>query len=159
MDKKETNIRVSGDVSGQLAIGDNITQKQTIETHQSQVSQVDMDALRQMLADLKVKVEAEAPDDKKDAALERVSELEEAITAEKPDLTTMEYDLLELLIRKRARVLNRDYLMESLKGYEWETFDRSIDVAISRLRHKLDDNAGNPRFIKTVRGVGYMFIG
>jgi hypothetical protein len=91
MDKKETNIRVSGDVSGQLAIGDNITQKQTIETHQSQVSQVDMDALRQMLADLKVKVEAEAPDDKKDAALERVSELEEAITAEKPDLTTMEY--------------------------------------------------------------------
>jgi hypothetical protein len=91
MAKKETNIRVSGDVSGQLAIGDNITQKQTIETHQSQVSQVDMDTLRQMLADLKGKVEAEAPEDKKDAALERVSELEEAITAEKPDLTTMEY--------------------------------------------------------------------
>jgi len=91
MDKKETNIRVSGDVSGQLAIGDNITQKQTIETHQSQVSQVDMEALRQLLADLKVKVEAEAPEEKKDAALERVSELEEAITAEKPDLTTMEY--------------------------------------------------------------------
>ena len=94
------------------------------------------------------------------SGLELHPERREVLLEGKPlDLTTMEYDLLELLIRKRARVLNRDYLMESLKGYEWETFDRSIDVAISRLRHKLDDNAGNPRFIKTVRGVGYMFIG
>ena len=75
------------------------------------------------------------------------------------ELTTMEYDLLELMIRKKARVLSRDYLMESLKGYEWETFDRSIDVAVSRLRHKLSDPASNPRYIKTVRGVGYMFVG
>jgi len=94
------------------------------------------------------------------SGLELHPERREVLLEGKPlDLTTMEYDLLELLIRKRARVLNRDYLMEALKGYEWETFDRSIDVAISRLRHKLDDNAGNPRFIKTVRGVGYMFIG
>ncbi len=75
------------------------------------------------------------------------------------DLTTMEFDLLHLMIRKRGRVLSRDYLMESLKGYEWETYDRSIDVAVSRLRHKLDDDPTTPRFIKTVRGVGYMFVG
>ncbi len=75
------------------------------------------------------------------------------------DLTTMEFDLLDLMIRKRGRVLSRDYLMESLKGYEWETYDRSIDVAVSRLRHKLNDDPATPRFIKTIRGVGYMFVG
>ncbi len=74
------------------------------------------------------------------------------------DLTTMEYDMLELLVKKKGRILSRDFIMESLKGYEWEVYDRSIDVAISRLRGKLGDNPGNPRFIKTIRGVGYMFI-
>ncbi len=74
------------------------------------------------------------------------------------ELTTMEYDMLELLVKKKGRILSRDFLMESLKGYEWEVFDRSIDVAISRLRAKLGDDPGNPRFIKTVRGAGYMFL-
>ncbi|NOZ13292.1 MAG: response regulator transcription factor [Acidobacteria bacterium] len=74
------------------------------------------------------------------------------------DLTTMEYDMLELLVKKKGRILSRDFIMESLKGYEWEVYDRSIDVAISRLRAKLGDNPGSPRFIKTVRGAGYMFI-
>lgn len=75
------------------------------------------------------------------------------------DLTTMEFDLLDLMIRKRGRVLSRDYLMECLKGYEWEAYDRSIDVAVSRLRHKLTDDPATPKFIKTIRGVGYMFVG
>jgi DNA-binding response OmpR family regulator len=74
------------------------------------------------------------------------------------DLTTMEYDMLELLVTKKGRILSRDFIMESLKGYEWEVYDRSIDVAISRVRAKLGDNPGSPRFIKTVRGAGYMFI-
>ncbi len=74
------------------------------------------------------------------------------------DLTTMEYDMLELLVTKKGRILSRDFIMESLKGYEWEVYDRSIDVAISRLRSKLGDNPGSPQFIKTVRGAGYMFI-
>ena len=74
------------------------------------------------------------------------------------DLTTMEYDMLELLVKKKGRILSRDFIMESLKGYEWEVYDRSIDVAISRLRAKLGDNPASPRFVKTVRGAGYMFI-
>jgi DNA-binding response OmpR family regulator len=74
------------------------------------------------------------------------------------DLTTMEYDMLELLVTKKGRILSRDFIMESLKGYEWEVYDRSIDVAIRRVRAKLGDNPGSPRFIKTVRGAGYMFI-
>jgi two-component system phosphate regulon response regulator OmpR len=75
------------------------------------------------------------------------------------NLTTMEYDLLELLVKKRGKILDRDFIMESLKGYEWAAFDRSIDVAISRLRNKLNDNPSNPKFIKTVRGAGYIFVG
>ncbi len=84
----------------------------------------------------------------------------EAVLNETPlNLTTMEYDLLELLVKKRGKILDRDFIMESLKGYEWAAFDRSIDVAISRLRNKLNDNASNPKFIKTVRGAGYIFVG
>jgi len=55
------------------------------------VTEADLTELRQVLTDLKAKVAAEAPLEKKDAALERVEELEEAVTAEEPDLTTMEY--------------------------------------------------------------------
>ena len=46
--------------------------------------------------------------------------------------------------------------MEVLKGQEFESFDRSIDVHVSKLRSKLDDDPKEPRYIKTVRGVGYM---
>lgn len=77
----------------------------------------------------------------------------------KLDLTTMEYDLLELLAAHKGRVLSRDFIMDRLKGYEWEAYDRSIDIAVSRLRAKLGDTPSDPRFIKTVRGAGYMFIG
>jgi len=83
---------------------------------------------------------------------------EAKINNELLDLTTMEYDMLELLVTRKGRILSRDFIMESLKGYEWEVYDRSIDVAISRVRSKLGDNPGSPRFIKTVRGAGYMFI-
>jgi len=82
---------ISGDVSGQVAVGKGITQTQTIGAAQPQVTEADWAELRQALADLKAKVAAEASPEKKDAALERVNELEEAITAEEPDLTTMEY--------------------------------------------------------------------
>lgn len=75
------------------------------------------------------------------------------------DLTPMEFDLLEMLAAHRGRVLSRDFIMDRLKGYEWEAYDRSIDIAVSRLRAKLGDSAASPRFIKTVRGSGYLFIG
>jgi DNA-binding response OmpR family regulator len=75
------------------------------------------------------------------------------------DLTTAEFELLGLLVRNRGRVLTRDRIMEQTRGLDWEAFDRSIDVLVSRLRGKLGDSARRPRFIKTVHGVGYTFTG
>jgi DNA-binding response OmpR family regulator len=75
------------------------------------------------------------------------------------DLTTAEFDMLGILVRNRGRVLSRDRIMELMRGSDREAFDRSIDVLISRLRGKLGDSARRPRFIKTVHGAGYAFIG
>jgi DNA-binding response OmpR family regulator len=75
------------------------------------------------------------------------------------DLTTAEFDLLALLVRNRGRVLTRDRIMELTRGTEWESFDRSIDILVSRLRGKLGDDARRPRFVKTVHGTGYAFVG
>ena len=86
----EMRATISGDVSGQVAVGKDIEQKQIIGAR-PQVTEADLEAIRQMMADLRAQVAAQAPPDKKDPALERVNELEEAITAEEPDLTTVEY--------------------------------------------------------------------
>jgi DNA-binding response OmpR family regulator len=75
------------------------------------------------------------------------------------DLTTAEFELLGLLLRNRGRVLTRERIMEATRGLDWEAYDRSIDVLVSRLRQKLGDDARRPEFIKTVHGVGYSFIG
>jgi DNA-binding response OmpR family regulator len=71
-------------------------------------------------------------------------------------LTHFEFELLSCLARAAGRVLTREHLMEALKGEEFESFDRSIDVHISKLRAKLEEDPKNPRYIKTVRGVGYV---
>lgn len=75
------------------------------------------------------------------------------------DLTTMEFEILSLLVRNPGRVLTRDRIMDSIRGIEWKAFDRSVDVLMSRLRQKLNDAPKQPSFIKTIWGVGYMFIG
>jgi DNA-binding response OmpR family regulator len=75
------------------------------------------------------------------------------------DLTTAEFEMLGILVRNRGRVLSRDRIMELTRGTDREAFDRSIDVLVSRLRGKLGDSARRPRFIKTVHGAGYAFIG
>ncbi len=75
------------------------------------------------------------------------------------ELTTMEFHVLSVFIRNSGIVLNRDQILEELKGMEWEPDNRSIDVLISRLRHKLKDDPKKPHFFKTVWGTGYMFIG
>lgn len=75
------------------------------------------------------------------------------------DLTTAEFEILGLFIKKAGKVLNRDNILESLKGIEWDVFNRSIDVLISRLRQKLQDDPKNPKYIKTIWGSGYKFIG
>ena len=71
-------------------------------------------------------------------------------------LTTHEFNLLRALAERAGRVLSREQLLYALRGNAEETFDRSIDVQISRLRQKLGDDSRNPRLLKTVRGVGYM---
>jgi len=71
------------------------------------------------------------------------------------DLTTFEFDILELLMRAAGRVLSRDDLMESLYNRQATAFDRSIDMHISHLRHKLETSRA---FIKTIRSVGYQFL-
>ncbi len=70
-------------------------------------------------------------------------------------LTHYEFELLTTMARAAGRVLSREQLMDALKGEEYDTFDRSIDVHISKLRSKLEPNPREPRYIKTVRGVGY----
>jgi DNA-binding response OmpR family regulator len=75
------------------------------------------------------------------------------------NLTTMEFEILSVFIKNTGNVLNRDQIMDKIKGVDWLSFDRSIDVLISRLRQKLNDDPKNPEYIKTVWGIGYIFIG
>jgi len=72
-------------------------------------------------------------------------------------LTAHEYDLLSALARNAGRVLSRDQLLELVKGEDAdEAFDRSIDVHVSRLRQKIEPDPRHPRYVKTVRGAGYL---
>jgi len=72
-------------------------------------------------------------------------------------LTGYEFALLKALAERAGRVLSREQLMELAGGNAEESFDRSIDVHVSRLRHKLGDDPKRPRLLKTVRGAGYLF--
>jgi two-component system, OmpR family, response regulator len=71
-------------------------------------------------------------------------------------LTSYEFALLRVLADHAGRVLSREQLLELAKGNADEAFDRSIDVRISRLRHKLGDDSRHPVLLKTIRGSGYM---
>ena len=76
------------------------------------------------------------------------------------DLTPFEFRLLRGLMRRPGRVFSRDDLIDAIHGDDDPgIIDRTIDVHLGRLRRKLDDDAANPRFIATVRTVGYKFIG
>src|SRR4051812_6496696 len=73
-------------------------------------------------------------------------------------ITSMEFDLLKTLVEHPNQVLTRDQLLTLTRNREWEPYDRSIDIRITRLRRKLEDDPARPRVIKTVRGAGYMYI-
>ena len=73
-------------------------------------------------------------------------------------LTALEFNILESLARARGRVRTREHLIETLGERMYDGLDRSIDVHIWSLRRKLGDDPKNPRFIQTVRAVGYMLI-
>ena len=74
-------------------------------------------------------------------------------------LSTTEYEALLLFAENPGQVLDREQLVENLRGITWQSYDRSVDVLVSRLRNKLGETPSNTRFIKTVHGVGYKFIG
>lgn len=75
------------------------------------------------------------------------------------DLTSMEFELLRVLMESRGRVLTRDAVLQALRGIDADVYDRSVDMLVSRLRRKLDDDSRSPRWIKTIRGIGYQFVG
>ncbi len=76
---------------------------------------------------------------------------------EKIELTTGEFDLLLVFVSNAGRVLTRDYLMDYTRGRTREAFDRAIDVQVTRLRRKIEDDPARPQRIRSVRGVGYVF--
>ena len=73
------------------------------------------------------------------------------------ELTGYQFDLLVALAKNAGRVLSREVLMDLVKGEEFESFDRSIDVHVSRIRAVIEDNPKKPRRIITVRAAGYVF--
>lgn len=72
------------------------------------------------------------------------------------DLTALEFSILAELMKSKGRVKTRERLIEDVSDRRFDVFDRSIDVHVSSLRRKLGDDARNPRFIRTIRGVGYL---
>jgi len=72
-------------------------------------------------------------------------------------LSTAEFELLQAFVERPNRVLSRDVLLDLLKGYERDPFDRTIDIRVGRLRRKIETDPGNPTYIRTVRGEGYLF--
>jgi two-component system phosphate regulon response regulator OmpR len=73
-------------------------------------------------------------------------------------LTAAEFDLLQVFAERPNRTLSRDQLLGLTQNREWDPYDRSIDIRIARLRKKIEVNPDKPRTIKTVRGVGYLFV-
>lgn len=72
-------------------------------------------------------------------------------------LTSAEFSILQIFVTHPNRVLSRDQLMDMLKGYDRDPFDRSIDVRVTRLRRKIEENPAEPAYIRTVWGQGYLF--
>ncbi len=75
------------------------------------------------------------------------------------DLTQAEYEIFALLLQKHHQVVSREFIAGSIDAMRWESSDRSIDVIVSRIRHKIGDDPKDPRYIRSVRGVGYKYIG
>jgi two-component system, OmpR family, phosphate regulon response regulator OmpR len=73
-------------------------------------------------------------------------------------LTTGEFSMLKALVRHPRQPLSREKLAQLARGREFEPFDRSLDVQISRLRKLIEEDAASPRYLQTVWGVGYVFV-
>jgi two-component system alkaline phosphatase synthesis response regulator PhoP len=77
---------------------------------------------------------------------------------ERLELTLKEFELLKLLVVNRGKVLTRESLLDRIWGYEYYGETRTVDVHIRHLRQKIEDDDGNPKFIETIRGIGYRFM-
>lgn len=75
----------------------------------------------------------------------------------KIDLTLKEFELLEVLIKNKGRVMTRDFLLDKVWGYEYIGETRTVDVHIRYLRKKIEDDDKHPKFVETIRGIGYRF--
>lgn len=75
------------------------------------------------------------------------------------DLTLAEYEIFSLFLEKKHQVVSREFIVNSINAVRWESSDRSIDVIVGRLRAKIGDDTKNPKYIKSIRGVGYKYIG
>ena len=75
------------------------------------------------------------------------------------DLTAIEFDLLHTLAEHHGRVLSREQLLEQVWGHDFYGEERVVDVHLGHIRKKIEDNPAQPKFIITVRGVGYRFTG
>jgi len=79
------------------------------------------------------------------------------VNGEKVDLTLKEFELLQILIKNKGKILTRETLLDKIWGYEYIGETRTVDVHIRYLRKKIEEDDKNPRFIETIRGVGYRF--
>ena len=75
------------------------------------------------------------------------------------DLTSMEFELLLILAKRQGRKLSRDDILSELRGIDAAILTRSVDIMVSRLRQKLGDSVKPARFIQTIWGRGYSFVG
>jgi len=73
-------------------------------------------------------------------------------------LTRMEFELLEVLVQRPRRPLTRDQLLNLTQNRDWDPNDRSVDIRIARLRRKIETDPNRPQCIRTVRGIGYMYV-
>jgi two-component system, OmpR family, alkaline phosphatase synthesis response regulator PhoP len=76
---------------------------------------------------------------------------------EKIELTLKEFELLEILIKNKGRVMTRDFLLDKIWGYEYVGETRTVDVHVRHLRQKIESDDKNPMYIQTIRGIGYKF--
>ncbi len=75
------------------------------------------------------------------------------------DLTNMEFEILSLLMKNPGVTFSREQLVEKIRGMEWDSVDRTVDVIVSRIRTKLQEDAKHPKYLKTIWGSGYRFVG
>ena len=121
---------------------------------------------RELMARVRVQLRRHGSPDGDDPILEAAglvldpSAVEVALDGAPIDVTPIEFRLLHTLMRRAGRVFSRDELIGAVHGNEpIGIIDRTIDVHLGRLRHKLGDSAADPRFIATVRTIGYKFLG